>query len=369
MKIFTPLVFLLFSSFVLISQTGKDFVFQGIIGTKLYTDSYEVTSIDNAWQLKSALSLGVELYYKKWPMLSISYLHDRAYQLYAITNQNPSLAESNLFSSSRGNFLGIYYHRKNLKYGFGHYNNLHENSVNYIFPNETFKKRQIALSCALKSGRMEFELVKLFQYHKLFSVFNIDLQYINVKYKLFNPQNTPMRATYKGDNKTQLTFKIGLRGFPVRNDYLPGENKKRVGSSFQTGMELKFKKINTALFAERDWWLRLNGGSLRREVNGYVINSVLGIKYSLPKLKNTFVSVGYDWTTDHNTINQTWEKIAKGEEKVDLYFYNVKGIALGVGIPVFEKFDLDVRSILPLRGEKIGNPMRFSLGIAYKINP
>jgi hypothetical protein len=353
------------------AQSFQDFNIHGIIGTKLYTDNYEGPNIDEAWQLKSALSFGFELSYKKWPRLSFAYLHDRFYTVYTIKRIYPlQYQESNLFSSSRGNYLGIYYHHKNLKYGLGSYRNLHEDVVNYIFVSEPFIKSQIALSCALKLGRMEFELVKLIQYHKLFSVFNIDLQYLNINYKLFEKKESAPLTKQKNNAKTSLAFKVGLRGFPVRNDYLLGEDKKRVGMSFQTGLEFKFKKINTALFAERDWWVRLNGGSPYREINGYVVNSVLGVKYSIPQWKNAFVSFGYNWTTDYNTMYEIWNEVYSGNRKrVDLYYYNVKGLALGVGIPIFKKFDLDFRSILPLRGEKIGNPMRYSLGIAYKIYP
>jgi len=257
-----------------------------------------------------------------------------------------------------------------MKYGIANYNSLHEDVVNYIFPNVNFVKSQIAFSYAIKLGRAEFEVVKLIQYKKLFAVFDIDLQYVNIKYRLFDAKNVSVSKLPKKGTKTSLAFKIGLRGFPVKNDYLSGEDKKRLGASFQTGLEWKFKKINTSLFADRDWWVRLNGGSPYRDVNGYVVNSVLGIKYSIPKLNDAFVSIGYNWTTDYNTIYQIWDEVYSGNRKrVDLYFYNVKGIALGLGIPVFEKFDLDLRGILPIRGEKIGNPMRFSLGLVYKINP
>lgn len=371
MKHLLLLLFLTNGCCLLSAQAFQNFNIVGILGTRLYTDNDEGPSIGEAWRLKSSLSVGFEISHKKYPGFSLSYLYDMGYVIDNRIYQPPvSSYISNLISYSRGNYYGIYYQKKNLKYGLGYYKNLHEGGVNYTFVSNPFAKKSVALSIALTSGRAEFELVKMFQYHQLFAVFGIDLQYINIKYKLFGKKDAPPLSKSNRNSKTLLAFKVGLRGFPVKNNYLPGEDEKRVGASLQTGIELKFKKIHTALFVERDWWVRLNGGSPTRDLNGYVVNSVLGLKYSLPKWKNAFITAGYDWTTDYNTIYEIRDEVYSGNrDRIDLFYYNVKGIALGIGVPIFKKFDLDFRSILPLRGEKIGNPMRYSLGIAYKIYP
>ena len=371
MKKYLIAVLYFYSFYPSYAQNLKSFSAQAIIGTKLHTDNFEGPPIDDAWQLKSSLLLGVEITYRKWPQWSFSYLHDRTHFLYNKERPYPLLNyhDSNLFSSLKGNFWGLYYRKKHFKYGLGYYKSLHEDAVNYIFPGVVFLKQHVALSFSFVSGNAEFEFVKLFQYKKLFSVFGIDNQYFTVKYRLFGKKEGFPRVKTKENAKTSLIFKTGMRGFLVKNTLFPGEQKDRFGTSFLAGIEFKFKKINTSLFVERDWWLRLNGGSPYREIKGYVVNSVFGLKYSLPKLKGTYVSFGYDWTTDYNTINETWEKISAGEEKVDLFYYNIKGLAVGVGFPISRKFDIDLRGILPLRGEKGFNPMRYSLGVAYKIYP
>lgn len=352
------------------AQKSNGFKLQGIIGTKLHTGVYDAPSPRQAWPLKSSLLLGFELSHKRWPAFSLTYLNDRTYWFYNPIKTYPiQNYTSTLLGSIHGNYVGAYYRRKIFKYGIGHYWSLVENPVNYTFSNINYTNRDIALTFSLNAGRMEFEVVKLFRYFWVPGVKRIDMQYINLKYRLFEKKQSGDQVGSMKNSWIKPLFKIGARSFVVRNTHIPGEGKDILGASFLAGVEFRYKKIPLSLFAERDWWVRLNGGSPYREVKGYVVNSVLGLKYSLPKWRNTFVAVGYDWTTDHNTIYQTWEKIAKGEEKIDLYIYNVKGIAVGIGIPVFKKFDLDFRSILALRGEKIGNPMRYSLGIAYKIYP
>ena len=352
------------------AQKSNGFKLQGIIGTRLHTGLYETYAARQAWTLKSSLLLGFELSHKRWPAFSLTYLNDRTYWFYNPARTWPiQYYTSNLFGSIHGNYLGAYYQRKIFKYGIGHFWSLYEQPSNSTFPDVNFTNRDIALTFAYKTGRMEFEVVKTFRYFWVPGVKRLDMQYINMKYRLFEKKQSGDQEGSMKNSWVKPLFKIGARSFVVRNAHIPGEGKDILGASFLAGVEFRFKKIPLSLFAERDWWLRLNGGSIYREVKGYVANSVLGLKYSLPKLKSAYFSVGYDWTRDHNTLYQTREKIAKGEEKIDLFIYNVKGIAVGIGIPVFKKFDLDFRSILALRGEKIGNPMRYSLGIAYKIYP
>jgi hypothetical protein len=281
--------------------------------------------------------------------------------------QNSDNIFTNLFSSTRGNFLGIYYTRKRLKYGLGHYNNLHESIINYLLPYTPFLKRHIAGSICLHSGRAEFEFVKLFQYKRVPTLFSIDNQYFTLKYKIFGKKEWVPSFARKENKKTALSIKLGMRSFRVRNTPVIGERKDRFGVSYLAGIEWKLNRINTSFFAERDWWLRLNAGSPFRDVQGYVTNSVVGIKYHFSKLRGTFLYFGYDWTTDYNTIYETWAKIDAGVEKVDLFYYNVKGLMGGIGFPVTEGFDVEYRGIFPLRGEKGFNPMRHSLGIIYKV--
>jgi hypothetical protein len=369
MKKYATIIFLLSAIYGSSAQVFKDFSAQMVLGVKLHTDNYEGPNIDEAWQLKSSMLLGFEGSYRKWPRLSFSYLHDFTFFLVNPVRSNPISTEiTNLHSSAKGNFLSIYYRRNRFKYGLGHYSSLHEDIVNYIFPNG-FLKQHIAFSVSFVSRKAEFEFVKLYQYKKNPSLFAIDNQYFTIKYKIFGKKQGFYTITPKENTRTTLTFKTGIRGFAVRNTHLLGEHKDRFGTSFLAGIELTFNKINTSLFAERDWWLRLNGGSPYRDVKGYVVNSVVGLKYAAPRLKGAFVSFGYDWTTDYNTIYETWDKIKTGEAAVDLFYYNVKGLAVGIGFPVSQKFDIDLRGILPIRGEKGFNPMRYSLGMIYKIKP
>ncbi len=162
------------------AQGLKDLSLQGIIGTKLHT--YAGPYGRDAREVVSSLLAGFEIQYKKWPAFTFTYLNDRTYTFHNIERVYPiQYYQSNLFKTIHGNYLGISYQRKNLKYGLGHYWSIVEHSTNFTFPYIDFTNRDIALTFALKTGRMEFEAVKLIRYFWVPGIRRPDLQYINIK--------------------------------------------------------------------------------------------------------------------------------------------------------------------------------------------
>jgi hypothetical protein len=176
--------------------------------------------------------------------------------------------------------------------------------------------------------------------------------------------NNSEKTTIKTPN---LKVLVGARSFLVNNAVYNGEVNNKIGLSFAIGVEYIIRKINTSFYVERDWWLKLNGGSSTRDISGYMSNSIIGVKYHIPRLKNIYLNFGYDFITDHNTLLTTWDKINKGLENKDFYYYNVKGVCLGLGMPISKTINLDIRGFIPTRGESKFNRMRQSIGVSYNI--
>jgi len=352
---------LLLVSSAIFSQPLSNFDFRLIIGTKLFTDDYEGPKTSEAWQLKSGLITGLELSHRKFPHLAIQYFHDEHFLIYAFVRDSIS-PSTNFLSRTKGNFLGVQYKAKKIIYGIGYYGSLHQDLFNHIVIGSKYKKEHIALTIGFRFGPAELEFVKLIQYSKLFSIFMIDNQFVSIKHKLNEKKQSKVKS-----KEQDLKLLIGSRIFGIKNNIFPGEANNKIGLSFCTGLEYKIKKINTSIFVERDWWLKLNGGSSKRDVSGYVSNSVIGVKYYIPRFNNFHIIAGYDFITDNNTLFETWKKIYSGVEKRSLYYYNVKGVCFGLGIPVFNNFNLEVRGFIPIQGEKGFNLMRQSLGVTYSI--
>ncbi|MDO8366581.1 MAG: hypothetical protein Q7T20_07295 [Saprospiraceae bacterium] len=354
-------IFLLSSSTMLFSQKLNDTHLSLIVGTKLFTDDYEGPAISKAWQLKSGLIVGLAISHPKFPHLAVQYFHDEHFLIYAFDRDSIS-PSTNFFSRTTGNFLGVQYKRKKIIYGIGYYGSFHQDLFNYVILNLKSKKKHVALSFGFELGRTEFEIVKLIQYSKLISVFQIDNQFVSLKYHLCEKKQNKIKS-----EEQDFKLLIGSRIFAIQNDHLNGEIRNKVGLSFSAGIEYKIKKINTSLYVERDWWMKFNGGSDKRDVSGYVSNSIIGAKLYVPKLNNFFITGGYNFITDNNTLFETWRKIQNGLEKKSLYYYNVKGFCIGFGIPIINNLHLDLRGFIPIQGEKKFNPMRQSLGLTYNI--
>ena len=352
---------LLLASSAIFSQQLSNFHFSLILGTKLFTDNYEGPNISDAWQLNSGLIAGLELSHRKFPHVAIQYLHDEHFLIYAFVRDSIS-PSTNFFGRTTGNFLGVQYKRKKMIYGIGYYGSFHQDIFNYIILNLKGKRKHVALTFGFELGRTDFEFVKLIRYSRYISVFQIDDQYVSIKYHLCENKQDKIKSK-------EQDFKLltGSRLFVIQNEHLNGEIRNTVGLSFSAGIEYKIKKINTSLYVERDWWMKLNAGSEKRDISGYVSNSIVGAKFYIPKLNNFFINAGYNFITDDNTLFETWRKIHNGFEKKSLYYYNVKGICFGFGIPMFNRIQLDVRGFIPLQGETGFNIMRQSLGVTYNL--
>ncbi len=331
---------------------------QYIIGSRIHTSDYEWPTFPEATDLRSSLLLGLE-----WQIPSsrytVSYLNDRTY---SVLNPADNKWPSNIYNVSIGNLLSLGYAKNHQKFSIGHYWHFNESITDFAIGFKYRTRRYITLGYGLTFGNAEIEYVKLIQYSRLFAVRGLDLNSINLKYKIGG-----QKKYTTANKKNTVQFKAGLRGFMVKNTYFGNEEHNQFGHSIIVGFAVPWRKINTTFFLDRDWWIKLNGGSPSRQIKGYVGTSVLGLNFQPPKLYPWGISLGYAFIRDNNTLNDTRVKILNHEQDISLWYYNVKGISVGLNYMLFKNYCVDLRGIIPTKGEAGFNPMRYSLGVAYII--
>lgn len=329
-----------------------------IIGSRIHTSDYEAPTFPQATDLRSSLLLGLE-WQIPFSKYSLSYLNDRTY---SILNPADNRWPSNIYSVSIGNLISIGYIKNRQKFSIGHYWHFNESDLDFYLGFKYRTRRYINLGYSLSFGNAEIEYIKLIQYSRIFVIRGIDLNSIVLKYKMGGTKKSAA-----AENKYSVQFKAGLRGFMVRNTYFLNEERNQFGNSVIVGIAVPWRRIYSTFFFDRDYWVKLNGGSPSRQVKGYVATSVVGINFRPPQLHSFGVSLGYAFIRDNSTIDDTRVKIRNKEADISLWYYNVKGVSIGINYRLFKNYNLDIRGIIPLKGEAGFNPMRYSLGVSYII--
>ncbi|MEY3243740.1 MAG: hypothetical protein RIR11_5179 [Bacteroidota bacterium] len=358
MKFILSYFFCIFFNGCAYSQHLNNLVFTPTVGFRLFISEYELPHFSQAFDIRASPSIGMEVGYKSKPF-ALSFYLDRGF--YTIYNPEKSALKSNVLHKSRGYLISLLYHKNKHLFGIGHYSQFHESSLNYVgrLPQT---KRYITLSYGLRLGKAEIEYVKLFRYYTYFAVRGAYFSSLNIKYHI---QNKTTAQQTRDKYAQRFHFKLGVRTFMITNNYLLGEEKRRFGVSGSLGAEYLLPRFHTAAFAERDWWFGLNGGSPERQINGYVSNSILGVRFYYGKKRDWNIALGYAAVTDNNLLPITRPQILAGTAKVRLWYYNVKGVSVGFGKKVSPNCVLDLRGIIPYRGEYKFNKMRYSFGANY----
>lgn len=168
-----------------------------------------------------------------------------------------------------------------------------------------------------------------------------------------------------------LSATLGARFFPIRNiQVLPNEEFGKIGIAPTLGIELLHRKSGLSFNIERDFWISLNGGSSLREVKGLINSTFVGFRYHhlFENGHHIRVGLGYSFIRD---LDRMALLIENSQYKLDgLFNYQVKGIGLALSFELFENADVEVKHTIPIRsiGEKTFNPLRFSLGVIYRLN-
>jgi hypothetical protein len=362
MKLNLLIFFFFATAFGIYGQYLKKFTFSPTVGIRMFNSEFESPDFTQAIEIRLSPSFGIDIRHKKKPF-SLSLYFDRGlYGVFIPDSTITTKTYTNLTHRIRGNMISLLYHRKMSIFGIGHYGYYHESPLDFFFYSLSRNVRYVNLSYAIRLGNAEIGFIKLFRYSKFFAVRGLPLSSLNIKYHIQNKTTAqPPRDKYA----QRFHFKLGVRTFMITNNYLLGEEKRRFGVSGSLGAEYLLPRFHTAAFAERDWWFGLNGGSPERQINGYVSNSILGVRFYYGKKLDWNIALGYAAVTDNNLLPITRPQILAGTAKVRLWYYNVKGVSVGFGKKVSPNCVLDLRGIIPYRGEYKFNKMRYSFGANY----
>jgi hypothetical protein len=177
------------------------------------------------------------------------------------------------------------------------------------------------------------------------------------------------RLRREGFKSITVNGLIGGRFFSTQNiELVAGEYLFPVGTSVLVGMEIIHNKSGLSLSAERDWWLAINGGSLTRDVKGYINTAFVSAGYHKQLKNNRFLRFKLGWAAivDYDKRG----KIGPSTRNRDkLGTYQVKGVGAAVSYELFKSTDVELRHIFPVWGDRLFNPLRTSVGLIYRYNP
>lgn len=177
------------------------------------------------------------------------------------------------------------------------------------------------------------------------------------------------RLRREGFKSITVNGLIGGRFFSTQNiELVAGEYLFPVGTSVLVGMEVIHNKSGLSLSAERDWWLAINGGSLTRDVKGYINTAFVSAGYHKQLKNNRFLRFKLGWAAivDYDKRG----KIGPSTRNRDkLGTYQVKGVGAAVSYELFKSTDVELRHVFPVWGDRLFNPLRTSVGLVYRYNP
>lgn len=364
----TKIFILIYLQLVCISVAswGQKIYVSGIAGIKMHSNQNQLPEYPDAWQMLSSPLFGFKLHHNRLP-IELIYTHDFTYAIYNNVGNNPA-GISNFPQKSSGNLLLLTYNKNIFSGGVGHYRRKRESFSLFMLPSVNKIEDFIILSAGLHFGKLDIDYQRQIQYQPFFGVFDWGFQSINLRYHIGKQQR---KKPEKLSKFMSFDLKTGGILSPVRQTFLTGETSSLIKFSLLLGADIYFSKINTSLQFERDWWIAINGGSFQRDIKGYVSNSTIGLCYhkAIKKDRKIKLAIGGAFIIDHNTIYETRTNINQGLAKINLWYYNIKGLYFSYSHPLTSNMDIQLRQIIPLIGEKGYNPSRSSVGIVYKIKP
>jgi hypothetical protein len=363
-------------SMILIIQNIKSqnkFKINPIIGIRLHQlDGHGYPSYKYR-QVATSPIIGLEIKNEKNPII-LSYRFNYLTELDNLRDSTISLRnESAVQAIFREHQIDIYYifkkknNQEKFRIGLGHLWEKKENIISYIFDNIPRSGKSVTLSVMIPTKWLKIEFKEKVEYQPDLAAFDKWKHSINFLYDFEKNKNTEHKNLIIG-------FLMGLRAFPITYKNTGGfERYDKIGISGQLGLEFYVPKFRTSFNIERDWWIALSGGNPIREIKGYITTSIVGLRYHHPlkNEKNIKIGIGASYITDNEQMQAVKERLlAPGftPPDSDLFFYNLKGIALSLSYSITKHIDSEFRHTVVLKGEDKYSVMRSSLGIIYRLN-
>lgn len=374
MKFFKILLafFLLFIINQLLGQNFfKDLRIYPVIGIRSHTNGLPNLRPGGKPLLITAPLIGFEISAENSP-ISLSIQKDWNVEYVPHTDLSQTLGYSINQYWRENNFLLNYEFSQDYRVGAGYYFMRRENSLNQDLGNSVVRDYQgLLLSVSKRLDWLMIELRTKVTLKPSFGALGSAQHSLVFSYH-FKKEREVETTESKFDKHFQLNAVLGTRFFPISGvKVLRNEKFGAVGIAPTLGIELLYKKYNLSFNIEKDVWLSLNGGSSRREIKGHIASTLIGVKYH-PILKNERhirIGVGYSLIRDLDKMALITDPSPYNLKGLEIY--QVKGIGASLSYELFSNADVELKHTFPIRSldEKLLNPIRFSAGIIYRINP
>jgi hypothetical protein len=263
------------------------------------------------------------------------------------------------------NHLMVYHDLRRISIGLGVHWNRKENILNHLDPGfYLWKSHGISTSLILPFNWLDIEFRTKFTTSPSFAALGRSQ---NALLLLYNFDKTRLKT--ENCKPISLSLLMGARFFLTANiELIEGEDLRPIGTAPTVGLQFLHKKTGITMTFERDWWLSLNGGSVQRDVKGYINSSFVSVGYRkhLKNEKHVNVKVGWSAIIDYN-LRKDLTVATPHVNK--LTTYQVKGVGVALAYELLPKTDVEIKHTFPLLGDELFNPLRASIGLIHRFNP
>ncbi len=373
MKVIILIVFVL--SYCAVSVAQKhDFVLSPIIYTRIHNNQNPVVSSAAKGLLVNSFGVGLNLTYKRIPF-SITLTRDYSSELVAYHESLDSFyIPFSITQTWAENHIMLYYRMKQIDIGVGYNFLRRENNNNFYYGDLVVKDYHgLWLAMSRSFQWLDIEFRTKITLTPTFAALGWSQHSIVLSYKLGNTERE-IRQTYQDSKDKNFVYRfiLGGRCFPITNlRILENEDFGKVGIAPSLGLEVLWKKYGLSLNVDKDIWISLNGGSIKRDIKGMITSNFAGIKYHklFKNNRNIRLGIGYSYIRDLDKIGL----LTVDSPYINKGFSNfqVKGIAGTVSYEILKNTDIEIKHTFPIKsmGEDIFNPLRFSIGILWRHNP
>jgi len=349
----------------------KNLKIHPVIGVRNHTNGLPNIRPGGPSILITAPVLGVDITSKNSPIF-FSIQKDWNMEFVPHTDLSQTLGYSIGQYWTENNFLLRYQFNQNYGVGLGYYFMHRENDGNHSFGDRVVRTWQgLLLSISKQINWLTIEARTKVTLKPNFGALG-EAQHSLVFAYRFGQEGDEAETESKFNQHFQLNAVLGTRFFPISGvKVLKNEKFGAIGIAPTIGIELLYKKYNLSFNIEKDVWLSVNGGSARREVKGYIASTLIGLKYHalLKNERHIRVGLGYSLIRDLDKMALLTDPSPYNQKGLSIY--QVKGIGASVSYELFSNADVELKHTFPIRSldEKLFNPIRFSAGVLYRINP
>lgn len=367
-------VLLIFMSLLICSTSSAQFNFKKIsiiptVGVRTYQDALPGLRRAGEVHYFNTLALGLEVRSKDFPIY-LSILKDFNAQ-YSLTNYQPNFEGRINEYWTDTHYLGHYVFKNQLDVGIGYYFMYRETLLTYFLGKESGVDHYhgLMLSAGRRINNINVEFRTKFTLSGHFDALGMEQHSLIFSYPLDKKQKNTVE---KEDNFLSRNFHLhpilGTRFFRITGvTVLDNEEFPPIGIAAAFGVELLYKKYNLSFNLEKDLWISLNGGSFVREAKGLIGSTLIALKYHHQFSNNRHLrfGLGYSFIRDLDKRHL----IMSNEKGVQLFVYQVKGIGATLSYELFTNADVELKHTFPILSfdEKLFNPLRFSVGLIYRV--